>query len=94
VLTKLQSTVDHRVYLCLLFAHCFAGHVYKGTWAGRDVAVKIIAHDTTNTDAVENEVRRALASSMLDSLAKEQQNYSPASNLHLASNHLQPSRCL
>jgi hypothetical protein len=30
--------------------------VYKGVWAGRVVAVKIISHDATSSDAVENEV--------------------------------------
>uniref|UniRef100_A0A383W352 Protein kinase domain-containing protein n=1 Tax=Tetradesmus obliquus TaxID=3088 RepID=A0A383W352_TETOB len=32
------------------------GRVFKGRWAGRDVAVKIISHDTASSDAVENEI--------------------------------------
>lgn len=32
------------------------GRVFKGRWAGRDVAVKIILHDTASSDAVENEI--------------------------------------
>ncbi|WIA34800.1 hypothetical protein OEZ86_013102 [Tetradesmus obliquus] len=32
------------------------GRVSKGRWAGRDVAVKIISHDTASSDAVENEI--------------------------------------
>jgi hypothetical protein len=31
--------------------------VFKGTWAGRDVAVKVISHDAESAEVVENEVR-------------------------------------
>jgi predicted unusual protein kinase regulating ubiquinone biosynthesis (AarF/ABC1/UbiB family) len=31
------------------------GRVYKGRWAGKDVAVKVIEHESAS--AVENEVR-------------------------------------
>jgi hypothetical protein len=31
--------------------------VFKGTWAGRVVAVKVISHDAESAEVVENEVR-------------------------------------
>ncbi|WIA34798.1 hypothetical protein OEZ86_013101 [Tetradesmus obliquus] len=32
------------------------GRVFKGTWAGRVVAVKVISHDAESSDVVENEI--------------------------------------
>lgn len=37
------------------------GRVYKGRWAGREVAIKCIEHDTESNKAVDNEVRLMLA---------------------------------
>jgi hypothetical protein len=33
------------------------GKVYKGYWGGREVAIKVIEHDSETAAAVENEVR-------------------------------------